>query len=66
MHGYRHSRKKHAYTTCYECGKIGHIAVYCFFKNKRSPFKEIWVSKGSHMLSNIQGPIKVWVFKSST
>ena len=66
MHGYRYSRKKHAYTTCYECGKIGHIAFYCSFKNKRSDFKKIWVPKGFHLLTNNQGPIKLWVPKSST
>ena len=66
MHGNRHSRKKHTHTTCYECGRKGHIAFYCFFKKKHSPFKKIWVLKGSHVLTNNQGPIKVWVAKSST
>ena len=66
MHGYIHSKKKHAYTICYECGKKDHVAFYYSFKNKCSPFKKIWVPKGSHMLTNNQGPIKVWVPKSST
>ena len=41
MHANRHSRKKHAYTTCYECGRKGHIAFYCSYKKKHSPFKKI-------------------------
>ena len=66
IHGNRHSRKKHGHTTCYECGKKGHIAFYCFYNAKHSSFKKIWVPKGSHILTNTQGPIKVWVTKSST
>ena len=66
MHDNRHSRKKHTHTTCYECGRKDHIAFYCSFKKKHSPFKKIWVSKSSHVLTNNQGPIKVWVPKSST
>ena len=41
IHRYRHSRKKHAHTTCYECGRKGHIAFYYSFKNKHYPFKKI-------------------------
>ena len=66
MHGYRHFRKKHTHITCYECGRKGNITFYCSFKKKHSPFKKIWVSKGSHVLTNNQGPIKVWVPKSSS
>ena len=54
MHRYKNSRKKHAHTTCYECGRIGHIAFYYSFKNKRSHLKKIWVPKGSHVLTNNQ------------
>ena len=31
IHANRHFRKKHAHTTCYECGKKGHIAFYCSY-----------------------------------
>ena len=41
MHGNRNSRKKHAHTTCYECGRKGHITFYSSFKKKHSPFKKI-------------------------
>ena len=66
MHANRHSRKKHAHTTCYECGRKCYIAFYCSYKAKHSPFKKIWVPKGSHVLTNNQGPIKVWVPRSLT
>ena len=65
-HANRPPRKKHAHITCYECGQKGHIAFYCSLKVKNSSFKKIWVPKGSHILTNSQGPIKVWVPKSST
>ena len=41
VHGNRNSRKKHAHTTCYECGRKSHIAFYCSFKKKHSLFKKI-------------------------
>ena len=66
MHANRPFRKKHAHITCYECGRKGHIAFYCSYKEKHSPFKKIWVPKGSHFLINNQGLIKVWVPRSST
>ena len=66
MHANRHFRKKHAHTTCYECGRKCHIAFYCSYKAKYFPFKKIWVPKGFHVLTNNQGPIKVWVHRSST
>ena len=65
-HANRPPRKKHAHVTCYECGQKGHIAFYCSLKVKNSSFKKIWVPKGSHIVTNSQGPIKVWVPKSST
>ena len=65
-HVTRPPRKKHAFITCYECGRKGHIAFNCVFKVKSSSLKKIWVPKGSHILTNTQGPIKVWVPKSST
>ena len=40
MHANRHSRKKHAHTTYYECGKKCHI-YYCSYKAKYSFFKKI-------------------------
>ena len=66
MHANRSLRKKHAHISCYECGRKGHIAFYCSFNAKHHFVKKIWVPKGSHILSNPQGPIKVWVPKSST
>ena len=66
MHANRQFRKKHAHTTCYECGRKGHIVFYYFYKEKHSPLKKIWVPKGSYILTNNQGPIKVWVPRSST
>ena len=66
MHVNRPPRKKHAYITCYECGRKDHIAFYCSYNTKHSFSKKIWVSKDSHILTNTQGPIKVWVPKSST
>ena len=66
MHANIPLRKKHAHISCYECGRKGHIAYYCSFNAKHPSVKKIWVPKGSHILSNPQGPIKVWVPKSST
>ena len=66
MHSNRPPRKKHAHITCYECGRKGHVAFYYSFNAKHSFFKKIWVPKASHVLTNTQGPIKVWVTKSST
>ena len=66
MHANRPPRKKHAHITCYKCGRKSHISFHCFLKDKCSSFKKIWVPKGSHVLTNTQGPIKVWVPKSST
>ena len=40
MHDNRHSRKKHTHTTCYECGRKGHIAFYCFYKKKILPSRK--------------------------
>ena len=65
-HANRPPRKKHTHTTCYECGRKGHIAFYCSIKVKCSSFKKIWIPKSSLVLTNTQGPIKVWVPKSST
>ena len=43
------------------------ISHYCSFNKKiSSTIKKIWVSKGSHVLTNHQGLIKVWVPKFST
>ena len=66
MHANRPPRKKHAHVTCYEYDRKNHIAFYCYFNAKHYFFKKIWVPKGSHVLTNTQGPIKVWVPKSST
>ena len=52
VHTNRHFRKKHAHTTCYECGRKDHIAFYCFYKEKHSPLKKIWVPKGFDILTN--------------
>ena len=41
MHVNKHFRKKHAHTTCYECGRKGHITFYYFYKEKHSSFKKI-------------------------
>ena len=38
MHANRQFRKKHAHSTCYECGRKCHIAFYYFYKKKHSPF----------------------------
>ena len=65
MHANRSPRKKHAHISCYECGRKGHIAFYCSFNVKHPFVKKIWVPKGSHILTNSQGPIKIWVPKSS-
>ena len=63
----RQCRKKHAYITCYNCGRKGHIShYYSFNRNISSTMKRIWVPKGSHVLTNHKGPIKAWVPKSST
>ena len=65
-HDNRNFRKKHAHTACYCCGRKRHITFYCSFKKNVFSIKKVWVLKGSHMLTNHQGPIKVWVPKSST
>ena len=49
-----HYRKKNANITCYNYGRIGHISYLC-----HSTVKRILVPKGSHLLTNHQGPIKV-------
>ena len=49
-----HYRKKNVNITCYNCGRIEHISYFC-----HSIVKRIWVPKGSHLLTNHQGPIKV-------
>ena len=59
MHANRPPRKKHAHLTCYECSRKCHIAFYCSYNAKHSSFKKIWISKGSHVLTNTQGPIKI-------
>ena len=66
MHANRPPRKKHAHISFYECGRKCHIAFYCSFNVKHPSVKKIWVPKGSHILTNPRGPIKVWVPKSST
>ena len=33
-HENKEFRKKHAYTTYYSCGRIGHISYYCSFKKE--------------------------------
>ena len=63
----RQYRKKHAHVTCYNCGRKGHKSYYWSFKkNESSTMKRIWIPKGSHVLTNHQGPIKVRAPKSST
>ena len=54
----RSPRKKHAHITCYECGRKGHIALYYSYNAKHFSLKEIWVPKGSHILTNTQGPTR--------
>ena len=66
MHANRPPRKKHARITFYKWGRKSHIAFYCSYNAKHSSFKKIWVPKCSHILTNTQGLIKVWVPKSST
>ena len=54
--------RKHENIPCYICGVKGHIAYKCcFVKHDSLLFKRIWVPKGSHILSNHKGPIKIWV-----
>ena len=66
-HDNRQYRKKHAPITCYNCGRKEHISYYCSFNKKIfSTIKRVWVPKGSHVLTNHQEPIKVWVPKSAT
>ena len=53
---------KHDNVTCYKCGVKGHMLYkYYYIKYDSSLFKKIGVPKGSHILSNHEGPIKVWV-----
>ena len=59
-------KKKHAHITYYKCGRKGHIVFYCSYNAKQSSLKKIWDPKGSHVLTNTQGPIKVWVTKFLT
>ncbi|XVF04301.1 hypothetical protein REPUB_Repub05bG0070600 [Reevesia pubescens] len=48
---------------CYCCGKKGYLS-YNYYHNDRVPKTSmVWVPKGSHVLTNPQGPIKVWVPK---
>ena len=54
--------RKHENVACYICGVNGHMPYKCcYIKHDSSLFKRIWVSKGSHILSNHKGHIKVWV-----
>ena len=58
--------KKHENIAYYTCGMKGHLPYnYVYVKYDSSLFKKIWVPKGSHILTNHKGPIKVWVPKSS-
>ena len=54
-------KRRNANVSCYKCGRIGHISYFCY-----TTVKKVWVPKGSHLLTNHQGPIKVWVPKTST
>ena len=58
--------RKHENVVCYKCGVKGHMPYKCcYIKHDSSLFKKIWVPKGSHILFNHKGPIKVWVPISS-
>ena len=65
-HENRQFRNKHAHTTCYSYGRKRNISYFCSFKKNISFIKKVWVPKGSHVLTNHKGPIKVWVPKSLT
>ena len=54
-------KRRNANVSCYKCGRIGHISYFCY-----TTVKKVWVPKSSHLLTNHQGPIKVWVPKTST
>ena len=56
--------KKHENVSYYKCGVKSHMPYKCYIKHDSSLFKRIWISKGSHILSNHKGPIKVWVLIS--
>ena len=58
--------RKHENVACYKCGVKGHMPYKCcFVRHDFSLFKRIWVPKGSYVLSNHKGSIKVWVPISS-
>ena len=40
MHANRNFKKKHAHTTCFECGQKCHIAFFCFYKKKTFSLEE--------------------------
>ena len=58
--------RKHVNVACYKCGVKSHMPYkYYYIKYDSLLFKKIWIPKGSHVLSNHKGPIKVWVPISS-
>ncbi|XVF37301.1 hypothetical protein REPUB_Repub19eG0134400 [Reevesia pubescens] len=59
----RNSFKKRFNGYCYCCGKKGHISYDCHHNDNAPKTSMVWVPKGSHVLTNPQGPIKVWVPK---
>ncbi|OMO55022.1 hypothetical protein CCACVL1_27438 [Corchorus capsularis] len=63
-----HKCSHHAsHVHCYACGRRGHLSYDCYHKGGNHPrTKMIWVPKGSHVLTNPRGPIKVWVPKIQT
>ena len=58
--------RKHENVDCYKCGVKSHMPYKCcYVKLDSLLFKRTWVLKGSHILSNHKGPIKVWIPISS-
>ena len=65
-HDNRHFKKNMHILLAIVVVEKGHIIFYYSFKKNVYSIKKVWVPKGSHMLTNHQGPVKLWVPKSST
>jgi len=61
-HGHHHTLYAHVYT-CTHCGRMGHLAKFCFDRLHSSNLatKFVWVREGT----NPHGPKKLWVPKTT-
>lgn len=53
------------FVKCFYCARKGHTASTCYFRNPSSRInvKQIWVPKGTYVMTNNKGPNQIWVPK---